>query len=122
MKSQEQKSEEKIILSFSFGHEEDSKILDSIDDALKFINELPYGKPMSKSDFMKKFFKVPSKKDMLKLKKSTITNEQKINLWVTAYNKSKNTSITKEEFIVNVLPKMGKRTIKNLEKTGEIIQ
>ena len=48
-----------------------------------------------------------------------MTNEQKIDFWIKAYNKLNNTTLTKDEFIVNVLPAIGEKNLKKLEKWRE---
>ncbi|MBF0206360.1 MAG: hypothetical protein HQK53_05670 [Oligoflexia bacterium] len=108
--------EERITILFNRENQQEETILKELQESLKTINAVPYGRTFTPGELLKFCFKRPSQKEMLSMQKARMSNEQKIDRWVVAYNKLHAQNISKYDFIVNILPSIGAKKLKVLDK------
>ena len=122
------KKEGVITIVLDEANPEDRDTIDVINKVAQEVNSSGHGKPLPLEIIAKKLIRDADSKiknRLVDMQRDTYTNADKINIWVDGYNQKERadsnaqeggyTDIERDDFIVNILPKLSKKQLGLLE-------
>ena len=103
-----------IKIDFDLSNDQDIKILELIQVTHEELNDKKFGTKITRSEVLKSMITPLKKEQVSDMKMDSIEPKERINLWIEAYSKIHKKTISKDLFIVEIMPKLKEKDYENL--------
>ena len=105
-----------IKIKLDLNNEKDKQVYCSIKESLHLVTNGLKQKKKHENNLLRDMIKVPERKDALDIRLKSMSARERLCIWHNSFKKKESSSISRDEFSVNIIPNLNKKDFEVLEK------
>jgi hypothetical protein len=111
----ESKQKQKMTIEFDLSNDDDTKVMEAINLEVSLANSSNVNHTFKAPEIIKFMIKPLNKTERRETLEKIVPESDRLKLWVSNYNKEKETNLSEMQFAVKILPNLTKSELKSLD-------